>query len=453
MNQGSSSSAPRKSASVVIVGRPNVGKSTLFNRILGRRDAIVDDQPGVTRDSKYRIADWNGKKFYLVDTGGFFGPEDDPFNADIQRQIEIAAREAVLLLFILDGQSGPTPADHEALDLLRRLRKPILAVVNKVDSPSWENELALPFYELGLDTLFPISAMQGIGVGDLLDELVSYLPDDADIWEEPPRLPGIALLGRPNVGKSTLLNSLCGSERAIVSPVPGTTRDPVDMEIAVNEKRYLLIDTAGVRRRGKMGQGLEHFTLVRGKEALDRCDVALLMIDAVEGLTETDAKVFSLAYDAGKAAIILVNKWDAVEKDENTAGTYAKIIRDQVPFLKYAPIEFISAQTHQRLQRIFPHVERILENYRRRIPTSELNVLLESILQRNPPPVHKGRSPSIYYWTQASAEPPTFVAFTNEPKAIHFSYERYLINRLYESFDFEGTPIRLVWKKRGGRRA
>lgn len=453
MNQETTRSESKTRASVVIVGRPNVGKSTLFNRIIGRREAIVDDQPGVTRDCKYRIADWNGKRFYLVDTGGFFGPEDDPFNADIQRQIEIAAREAILLLFILDGQTGPTPLDHEAIDLLRRLHKPILAVVNKVDSPSWENELALPFYELGLDSMFPISALQGLGVGDLLDEIVSYIPDDALEWEEPPRLPGVALLGRPNVGKSTLLNSLCGSERAIVSPVPGTTRDPVDTEIEVLGKRYLLIDTAGVRRRGKMGQGLELFTLVRGKEALERCDVALLMIDGIEGLTETDAKVFSLASDAGKAAIILVNKWDAVEKDENTAGTYAKIIRDRVPFLKYAPIEFISAQTHQRLQRIFPHVERILENYRRRIPTAELNDLLESILKQNPPPVHKGRSPNIYYWTQVSAGPPTFVAFTSEPKAIHFSYERHLINRLYESFDFEGTPIRLIWKKRGGRRA
>ncbi len=445
-----SSSAPR--SSVVIVGRPNVGKSALFNRILGRRDAIVDDQPGVTRDSKYRLVDWNGKTFYLVDTGGFFGPEEDPFNADIQRQIEVAAREAAVILLVLDGRAGPLPDDREVVDLLRRLHKPIFAAVNKVDAPQWEYELTHPFYELGFEVLYPVSALQGLGVGDLLDDLVSYLPEEAAVWEEPPRLPGIALLGRPNVGKSTLLNALCGSERAIVSPVAGTTRDPVDTEVEVNGRRYLLIDTAGVRRRGKMSQGLEHFTLLRGKEALERCDLVLLMIDAVEGLTETDAKVFSLANEAGKASIILVNKWDAVEKDENSAGNFAKEIRERVPYLKYAPMEFISALTHKRIQRIFPHVERILQNYQRRIPTAELNDLLESILQRHPPPVHKGRSPSISYWTQVSSGPPTFVAFTSEPKAIHFSYERYLINRLYESFDFEGTPIRLIWKKKSGRR-
>ncbi|MGC9326598.1 MAG: ribosome biogenesis GTPase Der [Candidatus Hinthialibacter sp.] len=452
MKRESYNSVSTPGCSVVIVGRPNVGKSTLFNRIIGRRDAIVDDQPGVTRDSKRRKADWNGKAFNLVDTGGFFGPEEDPFNADIQRQIEIAAREAAVLLLVLDGKSGPSPADHEALDLLRRLHKPILAVVNKVDSHERENEYTLPFYELGLDYFFPVSALQGTGVGDLLDEIVQHLPEEAAEWEEPIPIPGIALLGRPNVGKSTLLNSLCGADRSIVSPVPGTTRDPVDTEIEVNGKRYLLIDTAGVRRRGKMSQGIEHYTLVRSKEALDRCDVALLMIDGIEGLTETDAKVFSLANDAGKASILLVNKWDAVDKNENTAGAFAKAIRDRIPFLKYAPIEFISALTQKRIQRIFPHIERILENYQRRVPTAELNDLLDAILQRHPPPVHKGRSPSIHYWTQVSAAPPTFVAFTNEPKAIHFSYERYLMNRLYESFDFEGTPIRLVWKKKGGRR-
>ena len=452
MSQQSSNSSKNPCASVVIVGRPNVGKSALFNRIIGSRDAIVDDQPGVTRDSKYRITDWNGKSFNLVDTGGFFGPDDDPFNEDIQNQIDIAAREAALLLLVFDGKSGPTPADFEVVDLLRRLHKPILAVVNKVDSPTWENDMIFPFYELGLDIFYPVSALQGLGIGDLLDDLVAYLPDEAASWEKPPSIPGIALIGRPNVGKSTLLNSLCGEKRAIVSSIPGTTRDPVDTEIEVNEKRYLLIDTAGIRRRGKMSQGLEHYTLLRGKNALERSDLALLMIDGVEGLTETDAKVFGIANEAGKASIILVNKWDAIEKDAHTSGEYAKAIRERIPFLKYAPLEFISAMTKQRIHRIFPHVERILQNYQRRVPTAELNQLLESILQRNPPPIHKGRSPSIHYWTQVSASPPTFVAFTNEPKAIHFSYERHLINQLYDAFDFEGTPIRLIWKKKGGRR-
>ncbi len=452
MNHKAKASPSNKGASIVIVGRPNVGKSTLFNRIIRKRDAIVDDQPGVTRDTKYRLADWNGKSFFLVDTGGFFGPDDDPFTKEIQQQIEFASRDALLLLLVLDGAIGPTPADHEVVDLLRRLNKPILAVVNKIDSPKRELEMSAPFYELGLDSLHPISATQGTGVGDLLDEVVSYIPDDAPEPQQQLHIPGIALLGRPNVGKSTLLNSLCGSERSIVSAVSGTTRDPVDTEIEVNGKHYLLIDTAGVRRRGKTGHGLEHFTLVKSKAALKRCDIAFLMIDGEEGLTETDARVFSLANDEGKAAILLMNKWDLVKKDEKTSGLYARAIRERMPYLKYAPIEFISAMTHQRIHKIFPHVEKVLENYYHRVPTAELNELLYGIIQHHPPPVHKGRAPSIYYWTQVSVAPPTFVVFTNDPEAIHFSYERYLINQLYEKFDFEGTPIRMIWKKKGARR-
>lgn len=437
---------------VVIVGRPNVGKSTLFNRILGKRDAIVDDQPGVTRDSKFRITDWNGKTFYIVDTGGMFGPDTDPFSEVIQKQIEFSAREASLLLFLVDGQDGPTPADHEVLMELRKLHKPILIVVNKVDSPEKDEEYASMFYELGLDELFPVSSLHGLGIGDLLDAIVEYLPETGSIEREETRLPGIAILGRPNVGKSTLLNSLCGTDRAIVSPVAGTTRDPVDTVVEYEGNRYLLIDTAGIKRRGKMSQGLDQYSLMRGKEALERCDVALLMIDGGEGLTETDAKVFSLSKDAGKAAIILVNKWDTVEKDTHTAGAFAKEIKERLPFLHFAPIEFISALTRQRVQRIFPHVNRILESYNRRVQTAVLNDLLERILQQHPPPTHKGRPAKIYYWTQVSTAPPTFVAFVNEPKGIHFSYERYLINRLYDTFDFSGTPIRLIWKKRGARR-
>ncbi|MEW6236477.1 MAG: ribosome biogenesis GTPase Der [Candidatus Omnitrophota bacterium] len=438
-----------KKSAVVIVGRPNVGKSTLFNRIIGKRDAIVDDQPGVTRDSKFRKADWNGKFFWVADTGGFFGPEDDPLTPAVQQRIELTARDAAVLVFVLDGQTGPTPVDRDVIDLLRRMKIPIIAVVNKVDSFSAIHEKLAEYYELGVDKLYPISALQGLGIGDLLDVVVSYLPESLPDEENPPRLPGIALLGRPNVGKSTLLNSLCGSERSIVSPIPGTTRDPVDTEVEVEGKRYLLIDTAGIRRKGKMSQGLDRYSLQRAEEALERCDIALLMIDAIEGLTESDAKVFGMAQKSGKAAIVLVNKWDAVEKDESSAGTFAKEIRDQVPFLHYAPIEFISALTKQRIHRIFPHVARILENYSLRVPTAQLNELLEQILQRHPPPIHKGRAPRIYYWTQAGTAPPTFVAFTNDPKAIHFSYERYLVNRLYETFGFEGTPLRLYWKKRG----
>jgi GTPase len=301
---------------------------------------------------------------------------------------------------------------------------------------------------MGFDTLFPISAIHGTGTGDLLDAIVDHLPEGIPL-EELPACPGIAIIGRPNVGKSTLLNSLCGSERSIVSPIAGTTRDPVDTEIEVNGKRYLLIDTAGIRRRGKMSQGVDRYCLMRAEEALHRCDLALLMIDALEGLTESDAKVFGLTQDAGKAAIILVNKWDGVEKDEKIRIKFAKQIRERMPFLHFAPIEFISSLTRLRLTRIFPHVERILIHFYRRVPTAELNQLLEKILNRHPPPIHKGRSPKIYYWTQVTAAPPTFVAFVNDPPAVHFSYQRYLINQLYETFGFEGTPLRLLLKKRG----
>jgi len=451
MNRVLESGKPPVLSWVVIVGRPNVGKSTLFNRILGKRDAIVDDQPGVTRDVLFRLADWNGKCFTLADTGGVFGPDVDPFSKIIQEQIEMTARNAAVILFLVDGQTGPVPLDHEIALFLRRLDKPIVTVVNKVDSPKQEAAVLASFYELGLTDLYAVSALHGTGIGDMLDAVTAHLPDER-FMAGTSRLPGIAIIGRPNTGKSTLLNTLCGSPRALVSPIPGTTRDPVDTEVEVNGKRYLLIDTAGIRRRGKTAQGLEHYTLIRSQQALERCDLALLLIDAQEGLTETDAKVFGLAKDAGKAAIILVNKWDLIEKNEKTTGAYAKAIRERIPFLHYAPLEFISALTRLRVQRIFPHVERILEHFHTRVSTSVLNGMLEKILSRNPPPLHKGRSPRIYYWTQVAAAPPTFVAFVNDPKAIHFSYHRYLINQLYETFDLEGTPIRLYFKKREGRK-
>lgn len=432
---------------VAVVGRPNVGKSTLFNRIIGQRDAIVDDQPGVTRDIKYRPTDWNGRDFIVADTGGIFGPDEDPFSAVIQTKIEYALAEADLVLFVLDGRDGPTPLDHDILDLLRRLGKPVVCAVNKADNPQKDDETVALFYELGEAAFHPISASHGYGVGDMLDAVAAALPD-TPLSEKQPPPPGIALLGRPNVGKSTLLNALCGSERAITSPIRGTTRDPVDEEIEVNGKPYLLIDTAGIRRRSKMHQGLDRYALNRNEKALERCDLAILMIDGVEGLTETDAKVFSLAQDAGKACMILVNKWDAVEKTESSAGQFAKTIREKLTFLHYAPIEFVSALTKQRIQRIFPHIESILERYQFRAPTGELNRLLERIMAKKPPPTHKGRSPRIYYWTQAATAPPTFIAFVSDPKSIHFSYERFLVNQLYETFDFTGVPVKLFLRKR-----
>lgn len=436
-----------KNSTVVIVGRPNTGKSTLFNRIVGKRDAIVDDQPGVTRDCKFRVAEWAGKRFSLVDTGGIYGSEDDPFTPVVQQRIELAVKEAAVLMFVLDATTGPTTVDHQVMDHLRRLNVPIMGVINKVDHMKIKHSVMAQFYELGLDELFPISAIQGTGTGDLLDEVISYIPDDAQPDAEI-TLPGIAIIGRPNVGKSTLLNALCGSERAIVSPVSGTTRDPVDTEVEFDGQRYLLIDTAGIRRRGKMSQGLDRYAMDRAKKALDRCHVALMMIDGATGLTETDAKVFGLAKDAGKAAMILVNKWDATEKDEHTTGDFAKKIRNDMPFLHYAPIEFISAMTHKRIHRIFPCIQKIIQQYSLRVPTAKLNDLLEGIIAKNPPPINKGKSPRIYYWTQAAIQPPTFVAFVSNAEAIHFSYQRYLVNQLYDTFGFDGTPIRMFMRTR-----
>lgn len=443
---------------VVIVGRPNVGKSTLFNRLIGHRIAIVDDQPGVTRDRLYRPMTWSGKTFILTDTGGFFGPDEDPLSPNVQSAIEDALRVADVICMVTDGRDGPTGLDQNTADRIRRLRMkpngtaiPVLLAVNKWDNTS--EDFVSPFYELGFDTIFPVSALHGHGTGNLLDAFIERLPESEALDESELDIPGIALLGRPNVGKSTFLNSLSGEQRSIVSPLPGTTRDPVDTLIewsnATGETKFFrLVDTAGVRRRGKMSVGLDRYSMQRCQAALARSELALMMIDGTEGPTESDAKVFSLAHDLGRAGIILVNKWDDVSKDTNTAGAMVKEIRERMPFLRYAEVIFISALTGQRLHRVMPSVERALEQYRRRIPTAELNSLLEDILRKTPPPSRHGRMSRIYYWTQVSVAPPTFVVFANDADRIHFSYQRFLINRLYESFGFDGTPIRLFVRGR-----
>ncbi len=435
---------------VVIIGRPNVGKSTLFNRIIQRRDAIVDDQPGVTRDIKERPATWNGRDFLLVDTGGLFGPDEDPLSSVIRSKIEDVAQDADILLFVLDAKDGPTPVDHEIANWLRRTGRPVISAVNKVDNPS-RLDLAAPFYELGLDNLFTVSSSHGTGTGDLLDEIVERLPPPREVPDYGDA-PCISIVGRPNTGKSTLLNRLVGQERAIVSPVPGTTRDPVDTLVHYAGKPYVLIDTAGIKRRSKMHRGLERYALLRGKEAIERSDVALLLVDGVEGLTESDARVFSHAHDSGKASIIIVNKWDVVNRESDSSGGFVKRIREAMPFLSYAPILFVSALTGYHVGKIFPEVERVLVGARLRPKTAELNRLLEEILLHHPPPSRKGRQVSAYYWTQVAAGPPTIVLFVNNPDLVHFSYRRYLINRLYERFDFYGTPIRLILRSHKSNR-
>ncbi len=440
---------------VVIVGRPNVGKSTLFNRLIRKRVAIVDDQPGVTRDRLYRPTTWNGKSFLLTDTGGFFGPDEDPLSPGVQEQIEEAAKYAEVLCMVVDGSEGPTGLDQDTADRIRRLSKgrkgkeiKVVVAVNKCDNPSVDYSTA--FYELGFKDVVPVSAIHGYGTGNLLDLLVAPLPL-SELPDEEDDIPGIALLGRPNVGKSTLLNALCGEKRSLVSTIPGTTRDPVDTLIEWEGKLFRIIDTAGIRRRGKMSQGLDRYSLMRGKAALARANAALLLIDGSEGPTESDAKVFSIAHDMGRAAVLLVNKWDAVEKDTQTAGATVKKIREMMPWLNYAEVQLISALSGQRLQRIFPCIEQALENHKRRIPTAELNRALETFIAKKPPPSRHGRIANIYYWTQANSTPPTFILFVNDPERIHFSYQRYLINQLYETFDFQGTPLRLIVRARRSR--
>lgn len=438
---------------VVILGRPNVGKSTLFNRLFGARVAIVHDQPGATRDRLYRPVTWNGRTFLLTDTGGFFGPDDDPFSPGVQDQIEVAASIADVLCMVVDGKDGPTPLDHETADRVRRLRVkagkiPVILAVNKWDNPS--EDYVSEYYTFGFDEIMPVSATHGHGTGSLLDAIVDSLPEHAATPEEI-NAPAIAIVGRPNAGKSTLLNTLSGQERSLVSPIPGTTRDPVDTLIEWEGRVYRLVDTAGVRRRAKMSEGIDRYSLARCKAAVARSDVALLLIDATQGPTETDAKVFSLAHDLGRAAILLVNKWDTVEKDNSTAGATVKQIREAMPFLRYAEVQLVSALTGQRLQRILPCVDKAIEQHRRRIPTAALNQLLERILKKTPPPSRHGRMSKIYYWTQADSAPPTFILFCNDPLRIHFSYQRFLINQLYEAFGFEGTPLRLFLRRRTSR--
>ena len=454
---------PRRSSlpRVVIIGRPNVGKSSLFNRLIEKRVAIVDDMPGVTRDRLYEPTVWNGREFILTDTGGFFGPDEDPLSPAVQEQIEEAAKAADVLCMVVDGRDGPTGLDHRTADQVRRLRGPkggagtsILLVVNK-----WDNTAAdytSPFYELGFPDIFPVSALHGHGTGTLLDEIVDRLPPPPEFADEEPETLAIAIVGRPNVGKSTLLNTLAGETRSLVSAIPGTTRDPVDTLVEwKNEEgvtqRCRIVDTAGVRRRKKMSEGVDRYSLMRAKAAIARADAALLLIDGERGLIETDAKVFGLAHEAGRAAVILVNKWDVVEKDTATSGAMVKQIREELPWLHYAEIQFVSALTGQRLQRILPCVERAVEQHRRRIPTAEMNEVLEQILIRKPPPSRHGRICKIHYWTQVSVAPPTFVVFANAADRVHFSYRRFLVNQLYEAFGFAGTPLQLIVRERRTR--
>lgn len=431
---------------VAIVGRPNVGKSTLFNRIIGQRIAIVEDEPGVTRDRLYQDTDWNGKEFTLVDTGGLDFNEADTIAAKIRAQVNMAIRECDLILFLVDSRQGILPADEETAAILRKADKPVVLVANKTDNFKDESQF-MEFFRLGLGEPVPVSAVQGLNIGELLDTVVSALPEpvEADSRDEVVR---IAVVGRPNVGKSSLVNAILGEERVIVSDIPGTTRDAIDSPFFVDDNAYILIDTAGIRRKSRIDRSTERYSVNRSFKAVERCDVALMLIDAVEGVTDQDKRIAGFAHDRGKATIIVVNKWDLVEKDDKTSNRFIEHVRQNFPFLPYAPVIFVSALTGKGIHRVLNLVNYVAEQASMRIPTSDLNELLEDAVLHNPPPAKKGKRLKLFYATQAGVNPPTFLVFTNNPELVHFSYIRYLENRLRNTYGFEGTPIRLVFRKR-----
>ncbi|MEZ4860803.1 MAG: ribosome biogenesis GTPase Der [Caldilineaceae bacterium] len=449
---------------VALVGRPNVGKSTLFNRLIGRRVAIVEDLPGTTRDRIYGDADWNGVGFIVIDTGGLEAPSEigaarlrrqdaAPLASDsadfvkpIQNQAQLAIEEADAILFVLDGKEGLTAADEDVAEVLRVSHKPIFVVVNKAESNERKMN-AVEFWNLGLGEPRPISAYHGDGVGDLLDEVVQVLPAYPASYEEEKQI-GIAIVGRPNVGKSSLLNALLQVERAIVSDVPGTTRDPIDTEIVYNGEEIVLIDTAGIRRRGSIEQGIEQYSVLRSMRSIDRADVALLLIDATDGVTAQDTHVAGYVLERQKGVVVIVNKWDALEKDETTMQHYARQVREDLKFLAYVPVLFVSAKTRQRIHQVLPTAMTVIEARRHRLSTSEVNQVLREAYDKSMPPSKNGRHLRLYYGTQVGIEPPTFVVFVNDPELVHFSYERYLENCIRAYYPFGGTPIRIHFRER-----
>jgi len=433
---------------VAIVGRPNVGKSTLFNRITGGLVAIVENMPGVTRDRLYRDAEWLGRKFALIDTGGIeFKDVGTPIASQMRRQAEIAMEEADVVVFVVDAQLPPTADDEMIARTLRRSGKPVLLTANKVENFAQVEGQLYDFLSLGLGEAIPISAVHGMNTGDLLDVVISNFPDN-DEEEFDPDVIRISVIGRPNVGKSSLVNNMLGKERVIVSNIPGTTRDAIDTSFEHEGRHYILIDTAGMRRKARIDELTEQYSVVRALRAVDRSDVILMLIDAVDGVTEQDKKIAGYAHEAGKAIILVVNKWDLVEKDEKTINVYEKNIRIELGFMQYAPTMFISALTGQRVNKILELVDFVVEQNATRVTTATLNTLLREWLHLNPPPSDKGRRLKVRYITQVGVKPPTFVFFVNDPELMHFSYKRYLENQMRKHFGFEGTPIRIVVRQK-----
>jgi len=431
---------------IAIVGRPNVGKSTLFNRLVGRRKAMVDDMPGVTRDRNYAEVKRFDLPFILVDTGGFEPETSDRLLQQMREQSRFAMDEADLILFVMDARDGLTPADLEVVEMLRRVDKPVFYVINKVDGDKQES-LAGDFYELGVDHIHMISAEHNRGVGDLIDEMLASVPAQHDP-EADEEITRISVVGRPNVGKSTLVNRLLGYERVVANPTAGTTRDSVDTRFTVNKKPYLLIDTAGIRRKGKTVEKVEKYSVVDALRSIERSDVVLIVLSAEEGVTEQDTKIAGYAYEAGRGCIFVVNKWDTLTKDNASTARFTEEIRRNFKYLPFAPILFVSAVSGQRTGKIIAEVDLVMEQYTKRVSTADLNKVFTQAIDENHAPLDQGRRVKFFYATQVAVKPPTFVIFTNRPEGIYFSYERYLMNRFREAFGFNGTPIKLLFRGR-----
>ncbi|MBQ8246747.1 MAG: ribosome biogenesis GTPase Der [Lachnospiraceae bacterium] len=437
----------KKKPIVAVVGRPNVGKSTLFNVLAGERISIVKDTPGITRDRIYADVTWLDKNFTLIDTGGIEPDSKDVILSQMREQAEIAIMTADVILFLVDVKQGLVDADAKVADMLRRSKKPVLLIVNKVDSFDKYMADVYEFYNLGIGDPIPVSAANRLGIGDMLDKVMEHIPEEAFTEEEDER-PKIAIVGKPNVGKSSIINKLVGENRVIVSDIAGTTRDAVDTEVTYNGKEYVLIDTAGVRRKNKIKEELEHFMIVRTVSAVERADVVVLVIDATEGVTDQDTKIAGIAHERGKGIIIAVNKWDAIEKDDKTTNKFTAEIRDMLAFMPYAEIMFISAKTGQRLPKLYETIDLVMENHALRVATGVLNEIMMEAVAMQQPPTDKGKRLKLFYITQVSVKPPTFVIFVNDKELMHFSYTRYIENRIRDAFGFRGTPLHFIIRER-----
>ncbi len=435
---------------VAIVGRPNVGKSTLFNALAGEMISIVKDTPGITRDRIYADVTWLDKYFTIIDTGGIEPDSKDVILSQMREQAEIAIDTADVILFMVDVKQGLVDSDSKVADMLRRSSKPVLLVVNKVDSFEKFEADVYEFYNLGIGDPIPISSSNRMGIGELLDEVIKHFPEDLDAEEEDDR-PKIAIVGKPNVGKSSIVNKLIGENRVIVSDIAGTTRDAVDTPVMHNGTEYVFIDTAGLRRKNKIKEELERYMIVRTVGAVERADVVIIVIDAVEGVTEQEAKIAGIAHERGKGVIIAVNKWDAIEKDDKTIYRFTEKVRDVLSYMPYAEITFVSAVTGQRLNKLFDLIDMVIANHAMRIGTGVLNEIMSEAVALQQPPSDKGKRLKLFYITQVAVKPPTFVIFVNDKELMHFSYTRYIENRIRESFGFKGTPLRFIIRERGDK--